>query len=352
MVSVVAAHLVSGIIELILYGIFFVLSTASLGLLFRRNRDTLPGRSTCHGCMQMPACICLPLWNSPLIVANVLLMGTITAHCATTAQRLILAFVYHDGQEQETDFLNLLHERTQVIRLVLLFLDMFIGDLVITYRVWLVWERRVGIIALPTVTTVALIATGIGMIYQFLASTPTGSAIYAPALSRWITAYCVMTFLTNIYGTVVIAYRIWATNRSLKSAGLYDGSRSLLETMAIFVESAALYTAWGIFFVVTYGMKSYLNIIGTGCGPTVLGVTFTLITVRVGLGWAQESRESTSSFGWGRPSQARSGGRATVIPLAALSFAGTTHSTTEDQTSISLASPQKARHGPSLSEVC
>ncbi len=39
--------------------------------------------------------------------------------------------MYHDGHEQETDFLNLLDEKTQVIRLVLLFLDMFIGDLVI-----------------------------------------------------------------------------------------------------------------------------------------------------------------------------------------------------------------------------
>ncbi|KAI0697413.1 hypothetical protein C8T65DRAFT_582681 [Cerioporus squamosus] len=351
MVTVVEAHLVSGIIELILYGVFFVLSTASLGLLVRRHRDTgsLPGRPSCQGCMQVPACICLPLWNSPLVVANVLLLGTITAHCATTAQRLILAFVYHDEQEQETVFLNLLNERTQVIRLVLLFLDMFIGDLVITYRVWLVWERRVRIIALPTLTTVALLATGIGMIYQFLVSTPTGSAVLAPAVTGWITAYCVMTFLTNIYATVVIAYRIWATNHSLKSAGLYNGSRSLLETMAIFVESAALYTAWGIFFVVAYGMKSYLNIIGTGCAPTVLGVTFTLITVRVGLGWAQGSRESTSSCGCGRPSQARSGGRAPVIPLTALSFAGPTHSTPED---ISLASPQKGRHRPSLSEVC
>ncbi|TFK91986.1 hypothetical protein K466DRAFT_269660 [Polyporus arcularius HHB13444] len=344
MVSVLKAHIISGIFESILYGIFFVLSTVSLGLLVRRHRGKFPTTSSWHGWMRVPSYIWFVVRNSPLIVANVLLIGTVTAHCATSAHRLVLAFVYHDGHEQETDFLNLLEEKTQVIRLVLLFLDMFIGDLVITYRVWLVWERRAWIVVLPSLTTVALLGTGIAMIHQFLVSKPSGS-VFDPAVNRWIEAYCAMTFFTNIYGTAVIAYRIWATNRSMKNLGLYDGGRSLLESMAIFVESAALYSAWGIFYVIVYGLKSHLEIIGTGCAPTILGVTFMLITVRVGLGWAQESRIYTQSIGWARPSESRSGQE--VIP--ALSFARATDSTLEDQASISLGSPRK---DPTLSGAC
>ncbi|RPD57938.1 hypothetical protein L226DRAFT_470246 [Lentinus tigrinus ALCF2SS1-7] len=330
MVDVLTGHIISGIFEFILFGIFFVLSTASLFLLVRRHQDRFPGTSNSSYGWRRALAFIWRLRKSPLIAANILLMCTVTAHMATSARRLILAFVYNGGHDEEIDFLNLLEEKTQVIRLVLLFIDMFIGDLVITYRVWLVWEHRLGVIALPALTTVALLATGIGMIHQFLVSKPTGS-VFDPIVTRWITAYCVMTFLTNIYGTIVIAYRIWATNRLLKNTGMYDGTRSLLETMAIFVESAALYAVWGVFYVVVYGTKSHLEIIGTGCAPTVLGVTFMLITVRVGLGWAQESRVAANSL-------SSQSARAAVI--SALSFRGV-HTTTQDETSISLAPTKK-----------
>ncbi|KAI1782480.1 hypothetical protein LXA43DRAFT_1068703 [Ganoderma leucocontextum] len=163
---------------------------------------------------------------------------------------------------------------------------MFIGDLMIRWA-----------IVLPLMTIVALVVTGVGLIHQFAISQPTGS-IFSTTVGRWITAYCVMTFCTKIYGTVAITYRIWASNHILKRTGLRDGGHSLLpendlatkEAMVIFVESAALYMAWGMFFVVVYGLQSHLQIISTGCAPVVLGVTFMLITVRVGLGWGQESR--------------------------------------------------------------
>ena len=47
-------------------------------------------------------------------------------------------------------------------------------------------------------------------------------------------------------------------------------------------------SAWGVFFVIVYATQSDFQIIGTGCAPAILGVTFTLITVRVGLGWTYE----------------------------------------------------------------
>lgn len=87
--------------------------------------------------------------------------------------------------------------------------------------------------------------------------------------------------------------------------------------LAIFVESAALYryarpclsrpmkadlsppsrpslslsplSAWALMFVVFYTTRSALQTIGSGCGPTITGIAFMLITVRVGLGWGQDS---------------------------------------------------------------
>ena len=59
--------------------------------------------------------------------------------------RLITAIIDHDGLGSAAHFISNLGETMQVVRLVLLFVDMFIGDLVIVSnirRVWLVWERN------------------------------------------------------------------------------------------------------------------------------------------------------------------------------------------------------------------
>ena len=60
--------------------------------------------------------------------------------------------------------------------------------------------------------------------------------------------------------------------------------------LAIFVESAALYSAWATLFVILYLSRSPLQTVGSGCGPSMIGISFMLITVRVGLGWSQESK--------------------------------------------------------------
>lgn len=53
-------------------------------------------------------------------------------------------------------------------------------------------------------------------------------------------------------------------------------------------------------------MQSHLQIIGTRCAPVVLGVTFMLITVRVGLGWGHESRAESDTIQWAAPEPPRS----------------------------------------------
>ena len=48
-------------------------------------------------------------------------------------------------------------------------------------------------------------------------------------------------------------------------------------------------------FVVLYATESTLQTICSGCGPTVIGIAFMLITVRVGLGWGQGSPPATDT---------------------------------------------------------
>ena len=60
---------------------------------------------------------------------------TSTQHCAISAHRLITAIIDHDGLGSAAHFISNLGETMQVVRLVLLFVDMFIGDLVIVSNI-------------------------------------------------------------------------------------------------------------------------------------------------------------------------------------------------------------------------
>ena len=55
----------------------------------------------------------------------------IVQHFGFTAERIVLAVVNQGGGEAAIEFLNDLSERNQVIRLVLLMIVMFLGDIVI-----------------------------------------------------------------------------------------------------------------------------------------------------------------------------------------------------------------------------
>ncbi|EEB96166.1 hypothetical protein MPER_04745 [Moniliophthora perniciosa FA553] len=67
--------------------------------------------------------------------------------------------------------------------------------------------------------------------------------------------------------------------------------------MAIFIESALLYTAWTIIFIITFAAESHVEAMMTDCWAVIAGISFGLINVRIGMGWAKPcSIASTSTF--------------------------------------------------------
>ncbi|KAI0363642.1 hypothetical protein BV20DRAFT_95340 [Pilatotrama ljubarskyi] len=291
MVSVLAANLVSTFVECTLYGIFLLLSFSSLALLARRQRDAC--RALCHASRLSlwphRLAFVLALLKSPLILVNVLLILTITAHWLIGMHRVYIAVVDRVDRQQAADYISNLREGLEVARTAVLFVDMVLGDVVIAYRTWLVWKRDYRAVAVPCLTLSGLVASGIGLLHVFTSSGLDGG-IFTIQVGRWILGYCVATLATNLYCTVMIAYRIYTFNKASKQNGLFRANGSnLSEALAIFVESAALYSAWATLFVILYATRSPLQTMGSGCGPSMIGIAFMLITVRVGLGWGQRS---------------------------------------------------------------
>ncbi|KAI0656480.1 hypothetical protein C8Q70DRAFT_921621 [Cubamyces menziesii] len=291
MVSVLAANLVSMYIECALYGIFFLLSFSSLGLLVHRKRASCRALCTTPRLSVWPHRIAfaLALLKSPLITANILLILTITVHWLIGMRRFFIAIVNHKETKQAGDFLENLSEGLEIARTAVLFVDMLLGDIVITYRTWLVWRRDHRVVIIPCFTIAGLVASGIGLLYVFKTLNPS-AGIFASTLGPWVLGYCVATSgKPSSEDSPMIAYKICSINHLTRKTGLMQASGgSLLVT--IFVESAALYSTWATLFVIFYLTRSPLQTVGSGCGPSMIGISFMLITVRVGLGWSQESK--------------------------------------------------------------
>ncbi|KAI0753202.1 hypothetical protein C8Q80DRAFT_1267623 [Daedaleopsis nitida] len=304
--KIITQYLVAAFVECTLYGIFLLLSSFALICLYRRHRmtsETLPSESRRPLYRRCIAQI-WTLRKAPLIVATVLLIVSVTAHLVLSLAHLVAAVLDHDSSdESSTAFLLDLRSRNAIAKNSILFVDTIIGDLVITYRVWLVWGRNYWVIILPVLSLAGLLVAGSGEIHSFVV---TQTSVFTSTVGRWITAGCIMTVCTNIYCTVVIAWRIWSVNRALRDSRLrsFSTGTSILHAMAIFVESAAIWTIWVSVYMVWYLTGSGLEATGAMCGPAMIGITFSLITVRVGLGQAHESQRGTvmsTAIQWNKP---------------------------------------------------
>ncbi|KAJ7579079.1 hypothetical protein C8J56DRAFT_1110143 [Mycena floridula] len=285
-VSLLSANLSTVAIESMLYGVFLLLTVASLTLTARRHSQTM---------VRVPRPLEPGLKQHLLFLASPMSMGTIglfmfiTAHWIITIFRLFDAFVNVNGGAAPVEYYVDLSETTEVVKTGFLGATLILSDSMIIYRLWIVWAHNHLVIIFPVLTLLGLTSTeacAFGVTYQFSQYTP-GENVFSSDAGRWITSDCVFTLANNLYSTIMIAWRIWSTNKT--ASGAIATGNSLKSVLAMFIESAVVYTTWTIFFFACYQSGSNLQFVSVDCWAVMAGISFMMINVRVGLGWAQKS---------------------------------------------------------------
>ncbi|KAH9850457.1 hypothetical protein C2E23DRAFT_869920 [Lenzites betulinus] len=283
--SAVGVNLALACIESLLYGMFFVLAMTSLAVLVGRHSGT--NRSSTYSVRS--GCGTDRIWTSPLFVATMLLLATVTSHWLITVRRIFDAFLYFDGGRAPMEYYLTVEAPTQVIGTAFVVASVIVGDIILTYRIWTVWDRRWALIVFPTLCTLAYTALGISMVQLFASYAPMESIFMTAARRRVITTSA-LTLATNLYGT--------GTNDRIPDMDEQQSDeaqshlwrrRAHRVALVIFIESAAFYTFWTLFFVVSFSANSLLEQFAFHCIPAATGISFMLIVVRVGLGfhWSQ-----------------------------------------------------------------
>ncbi|THG94820.1 hypothetical protein EW026_g6723 [Hermanssonia centrifuga] len=103
-----------------------------------------------------------------------------------------------------------------------------IADCFMIYRLYIVWNRNLWIIALPAILEAGVI--GLGLTVSVLLSRGNGSI---PAAAEvWGAATLAVTMLSFFITTNLVAYKVWRSRRTLRSAGAHLTSSTSVSIMS------------------------------------------------------------------------------------------------------------------------
>ncbi|KAJ7138201.1 hypothetical protein C8R44DRAFT_767019 [Mycena epipterygia] len=288
-VSLIAVNLATLAIASLFYGIYSVLFLISMYLLLRRYKSA----HTSYKSRKDDS-----IFRSMVFVSAICLFIVVTAHWVTIVYRAFIAYVsLQHGIEAEVFFSD--HTQfTEVVQNSIMGLAIVIGDSLIIHRLWVVWSPNKFVLVVPICTLLTLTASAVVAANITSHSTDIFS-------NPWMKLNAILTFITNVYCTASITWKIWTITRlSMPS----DGT-NLRHFLVILVESAAFYTFWAICFAVAYEVRSNLQSTLIQTTPTVVGIVNALIHTRVGLGWMSEQTQGAPM----PPSPLRFAGRDAVI---------------------------------------
>ncbi|KZT65620.1 hypothetical protein DAEQUDRAFT_768681 [Daedalea quercina L-15889] len=287
-VSLVSANLVTVGIESFLYGIVFLLSLTFSYLHVSRA----VGSNSTYGRARLSRIV------TPIFVGTVFVFSTCTTHWCLTMTRLFQAFVIYEGGAAPLLFYASLSEPTEVAKTAVVIATLIGADIMIAYRMWIVWGKNWYVVIVPMLTVLGLCVSGIGIVVT-LAGLNDGETVFVTSAAHWITADYATTFVTNIYSSAMIAFKVWKADRN---TGKSYGGGNLKRVLATIIESAGIYTIYVVVFFAAYESDSNLQFTFVDTLCQVAGISFMMINVRVGLGWADTGNNiSQASSGGFQP---------------------------------------------------
>ncbi|CAL1707855.1 unnamed protein product [Somion occarium] len=255
------SKLVSIFVQTLLYGVFSVLFVISIWVL-RRKMAAKSGMST------------VMFWTA------ITMWVLATMHIGVNFTRIIKAFViFKDEPGGPAAYFNQLSNFTNIFGSTIYVAQTLIGDGFVLYRSAVVWNRKLWIIAFPCLLLLGSTVCGIGILYSF-AKITTHAEIFAAELKQWITSFFTLTLSTNVICTGLLAFKIWRVNKLSTRVG----ATNLMPVLLVVVESGAIYSATLITLLATYLAGSWAQYLLLDAVSPMVGIVFSLVIVRLGLG--------------------------------------------------------------------
>ncbi|KAF8628830.1 hypothetical protein AX17_005891 [Amanita inopinata Kibby_2008] len=259
-------------VEVLLYGIYVCLFMETLYIMFKKRVSTGP----------------VLMFK----IVTVVMFFVATAHVAINLHHFLRPSLPPPAATDADDYRpNIAHWDT-LARTILMCIMSWLGNTLVVYRCYIIWNESYLIITIPVVLLIADFVMDI--VVLCLTTHPRATSF--KHFIRWLSPIYPLAFAQNTITTLLIAFKLWKTHRSSKSAGAHNvGSPlGLVQIMRIVVESALLYTIQLLILIILGSIKHNAQFIIQASVVPSIGIVFGLIAVRVHLKtakslWSQDA---------------------------------------------------------------
>jgi len=269
------AELAGMVVECCLYGIFITLASIAL-YGFLRARGVSVGFSS-H--------------TVPMLIAGTLLVILCTARLVADAANIFVAFIRNPDRPSRTKYLTDVTAPLFIFKHSLLAAVLFVGDSFVNWRCWVVWGKRLWIVIVPIILSMASATCGS---YPMWAYTHLPHQVILSELP-WLTSFYTLSLVANAMSTSLLAYRIWKARSQANqiqpstytnAEGLHvsrPGRISLKPILYIIMESGALNAAYLFVYTMCLVSGSQGLEVMSEMACQLPGIIFMIVIIRVGL---------------------------------------------------------------------
>ncbi|KAF9553340.1 hypothetical protein CPC08DRAFT_713833 [Agrocybe pediades] len=172
----------------------------------------------------------------------------------------------------------------------------FVGDGLLLYRCYIIWNGARWVIIFPGLIYLASIAMAIVTLVQ---SSHPGSNFFRGAPVDFGVPWAALSVALNIVVTVLITYKLLTAHHRLKKVLPDHAVRMYTGMSAIFIESALPFSILGIAFAVTYGLHSDIGPAFLFVWATFCALSPQLIIFRISSGqsWTRDLvQDATANY--------------------------------------------------------
>ncbi|KAF7760278.1 hypothetical protein Agabi119p4_10954 [Agaricus bisporus var. burnettii] len=166
-------------------------------------------------------------------------------------------------------------------------LQILVGDSIGIYRCWIVLGRRRIFVALPLLLFLGNIAAGIGFLINH--ANTVQESMFNTRL--WTLAFFSLSLAISMICTLIIALRIWLLSSN-------KGDRRISSITPMILESGALYSIILIILLLLLATKSWFQYILIEALPSIIGILFSILLIRIGLGLSIDGPQPSPSPSW------------------------------------------------------
>ncbi|EIW58358.1 uncharacterized protein TRAVEDRAFT_167848 [Trametes versicolor FP-101664 SS1] len=268
------AYLIGGWLESFMWGVYTTMFAMTMYTIYQKRREGV---------------------NRFTTVALLLLYVLATGHVSLALVRLIQGFIlYRDILDPILYFANI-SVRLNMAKDYLYITNLFLGDLVIVWRLYVVWGNNFYIAFIPFLMCIGELGVGYSSISQWLAPTQNFTV-----MSRLGSAQFIISLVVNILVTMIIAGRIWfVSRRTRKALGVAGGNYT--RVLLLIIESGALVAAAKLTEFTLYELAPVNGLDGLNamyivyeCMPQITGLAPTCIIYAVNKGFTQQDSAYSS----------------------------------------------------------